>query len=198
MIKVWVDKLKTEMTPLAAYGLIFIGFLALWLVFDNFSNRLEALKTQTQAAQAEYIALSQVKEDAGWEERLKYSLAARKQSDALVWSGKSQGVIAAKIQQALRGILAKTGMKSPQVSIDGNVENVDGVDVMRFTASGLVADGHRAIDVLAHFDGYQPGLFLQDFNITFRAKNPSLLTISGVAPIKIVTSQNATKAGGRL
>lgn len=183
----FVERLKSESSPLALYGLIFLACVLSVLALDTFSNAAQKQRAKLKSAQAELAALYQVKETDFWEDRLEKSLLLRQASENAVWSGNTAGVISANFQQAFQQIIQPYPHQQLRIRINPEVETVNELTVLTYDVSVLLTASDHVADVLAAVASYPKTIIILDSDITLdpRGKRLSRLTLSGVLPVNM-------------
>ncbi len=183
-----------EMTPLAAYGLIAIGCVLAFLGLEKFSRAEAALKRDVISAQTELATLTAIRDTDYWADRLGQSTQARQQLQTALWRGQTSGVIAAELQQALRQLASAHNFNKIQVRVDPDPAEIDGISVLSFEFTGWAPSAKTLADF---FEGIavNPKIIILDevdFAQSLRDRRPPRLSLSGLIPVQIVSSQ----AGG--
>jgi hypothetical protein len=179
-----------QMSPLAGYGLCFIVMILGGLGLERFSAAENTLERGVIAAQTELATLAAIKDTDHWAERLIESTKARQQLQSEIWLGNTSGVIAAELQQALRGLAQQHKFENIQVRVDPDPLETEGVTVLNFEFSGRAPSAKVLAD---YFEGLavSPKLILIDeayFAQNVRSPRPPVLTFSGFIPVQIAPS----------
>lgn len=192
-----IERLKSESSPLALYGLIFLACVLCILALDTLSNAAQKKQETLKSAKAELAALYQVKETDFWQGRLETSLLLRQASDKAVWSGNTAGVISANFQQTFQQIVQPYPNQQLRIRINPEVETVNDLTVLTYDVSVLLTASEYVADVLAAVAAYPKTIIILDSDITLdpRGERLSRLTLSGVLPVNI-TPPAATDSPG--
>ncbi len=178
------DIKNIEITPLAAYGLTVLAFIVAWLGTQHLSEATMARKVKAQEARLELAQLEQIQGTDIWAKRFEISEQFHENAQQKIWTGATNGVIDASLQQSLRAIAGAANMTSVQLDI-APPDTIDTVDFMQFTMSGLIPDGERVIDVLSALTKNTPHIIAMDMSVTIRQNRPSRLVVSGRVPMRV-------------
>ena len=179
----WIN---LEMTPIVAYGLAAIFLILGSVGLGRIAGATASISERAQSAQAELYSLSKIQDTNIWEERLALSERATTQTGQQILTGATVGVIAAKLQQTLRGVASGSQLKSPQIKVNAHIEQIEGLDVVQFTFFGLARDWDSVIDVLAALASNDHKLIINEMSFNqSQGGNQSRLSIAGIVPVKI-------------
>lgn len=179
-----------EMSPLAGYGLCFLALIMGGLGLEKFAAKEAQVKRGVIAAQTEFATLSAIGDTEHWASRLLESTEARQQLQSEIWQGNTSGVIAAEVQQALRGLAQSHGFDNIKVRVDPDPVDVDGIFVLNFEFSGRAPTPKTLAD---YFEGLatSPKMIIIDearFTQTLRSPRPPVFTMSGLVPVQIAAA----------
>jgi len=181
-----------EVSPLAGYGLCFIALILGGLGLERFSAAEIQLERGVIAAQTELATLSAIKDTDHWAGRLIESTKARQQLQSEIWLGNTSGVIAAELQQALRGMAQRHKFENIQVRVDPDPLETEGVTVLNFEFSGRAPSSKVLADYFEDL-AISPKMILIDeayFAQNLRSPRPPVLTLSGFIPVQITQGGN--------
>ncbi len=179
----WLDY---KATPLSAYGLIALIFLSAFFGLDKLAQANHNYLSQLETAQQELALLSAIDGQDIWSQRKDESRALKISLNAALWPGHTAGAIAAQLQQSLRQKAAGLDMKNIRVIVDAEPAEVGNVTVLNFELSGLLPPHKSLHDTLAVLAEDKYSLNVEQASLTFSQRRPSLLRLSGIAPIKIL------------
>ena len=186
-----LSRINLEMTPIVAYGLAAIFLILGGVGLGRMAGATASISERAQSAQAELYSLSKIQDTNIWEERLAISELAAAQTNQQILTGATIGVIAAELQQTLRGIASRSNLKSPQIKVNAHIEQIEGLDVVQFTFFGLAPDWGSVIDVLAALASDSHKLIVNELSFNqSRGRNGSRFSAAGIAPIKIQKAPN--------
>ena len=182
-----------EMSPLAAYGLVAIALIFGVLGLEKFSATENRLAQKVITAQTELATLSAIGETDHWDTRLLESTKAREHIQSEIWQGNTGGVIAAEVQQALRGIAAKNKFTSVQIRVDPDPIEIDGVTVINFEFRGQAPTSKALAN---YFEDLALGAKLMivdemSFAQSIRERRPPRVNFAGIAPVQIAPNGGA-------
>jgi len=185
-----------EMTPLAAYGLLFIACVMGALGLERFASAEAELEQRVIIAQTELATLSAIRETDHWTDRLAQSNEARKSLQSEIWQGRTTGVIAAELQQSLRKI--STGLKFDQlqVRVDPELAESEGVNMLTFEMTGRARSSKDFADFFEAIAVHEKIIILDEFDFaqSLRDRRPPRLSLSGRIPIQISSASDTAEA----
>lgn len=183
----WLEKLNLEITPIVAYGLVAIVFIFGLLGLEKFKVADDGLRTRLETAQRELSTLNQIKETDIWSDRLVESTEKKASAVNKVWTGTTNGVVAAQLQQSLRTIFTAQGATGLRVNVDPQVNNVGGIDILTFDLSTRVPAGKKIIDVYQNIADHKNAIVLTEISAvhSLRYKRPTQINMSGIIPIRV-------------
>lgn len=184
-----------EMTPLAAYGLLIMACILGFLGLEKFASAEAQLEQRVISAQTELATLSTIRETDYWSDRLAQSTEARNVLQSQLWQGRTSGVIAAELQQTLRGMVTKLEFDQIQLRVDPDPVEIDGVSMLSFEMSSRARSSKDFADLFLDIANFEKILIIDefDFSQSLRDRRPPRLAMSGRVPIQI---QTATQTGG--
>jgi len=185
-ITLWLDQ---KATPLSAYGLIFLIILAAFFGLDKLAKTNSSALTALKSSQQELALLSAIDGQDIWEARKDSSAILKTEFDGALWEGKTAGAIAAQLQQNLRGKARDLKMKNIRVLVDSDPIEIGNLSVLNFELSGLLPPQKTIHDSLAALANETHGLNVNQASLTFATRRPSLMRLSGIAPIKMPPSE---------
>lgn len=182
-----------EFTPLVAYGLLTITCVLGFLGLESFAKADADLERRVVAAQTEFATLSTIRETDYWDDRLVQSTSARAELQNQIWQGRTSGVIAAELQQALNLIATTLKFDQIQIRVDPNPVDVDGINVLTFEFTGLAPSSKVFADFFEAIATYEKILILDelDFSQSLRDRRPTRIGMIGRAPIQIILTENS-------
>lgn len=177
----WLDH---KATPLSAYGLILLMVLAAFFSLDKLAAINKASLSSLESSQQELALLSAIDGQDIWAARKDESAEIKAALDGALWQGTTAGAIAAQLQQNLRGKAKTLKMKNIRVIVDPKPAEAGNLSVLNFELSGLLPPSTTLHDSLALLAGERYNLNVNQASLTFSTRRPSLLRLSGTAPIK--------------
>ncbi|MBL4591753.1 MAG: hypothetical protein JKY96_07315 [Phycisphaerales bacterium] len=183
-----LNNLNLEITPIVAYGLAFVFLILGGLGLARLSDSVADIGARAQVARIELHDLSQIQGTDVWEARLNLSEQIRAQRATKILTGETGGVMAAVIQQALRQLVADTGLQTPQIQVSPEPEDVDGIDVIQFTFTGFAKDWDTVIEALSVMVSGDTQMFIYEMSYTPPIPSQagiSLFRVVGMVPVKI-------------
>lgn len=188
MMKKFWEQLDWRVTPIVAYGLVFIGVVLGWLLLEQLVQANKSAHQRLIEEKAQLSALLKIQEDDSWEERLAFSVKRRQSAQEALWSGSTPGVIAANFQQSLRKIAADQLAENVNVRVDPEVTNINGIDVLAFDFSGWLPPGDSVFEVLMALARQPHHVAISDvsFSHSLRDRDETRLTLSGFIPVALV------------
>lgn len=188
-----LNRLKSEMSPITAYGLIFLICVLCFLGLDTLAGKVRTNSATLNAAQIELATLNDVKETDFWEQRLDESLRLRKSSNDSLWSGDTSGVIAANAQQTFQSLFLPYQTQQLRIRIEPEIETIENVPTLFFDISGLLVKPQDVADVLAAIAAHPKSIIIVDANLALdpRMERPTRMSISGVLPVRLNASNPA-------
>ncbi|MGB0906118.1 MAG: hypothetical protein ACPGVT_01395 [Maricaulaceae bacterium] len=194
------ERLKSETTPVVAYGIVFLLCVMAWLTLGRFSQAERALASKVVMAQTELANLENLSGESEWESRLAGAMKRRDEVQNKVWVGSTTGVVAANVQQALQSIGEDLYYERMQARADPEMIDVEGVDVLSFEFSGQAPSGKDIVKLFEALASYPKTIIIQEieFSQNLRDMRSPRLTISGIIPVKITASEqvNIATVGG--
>ncbi len=183
------------MTPLAAYGLLFIACVLGVLGLERFASAETALEQRVIAAQTELSTLSAIRETDHWADRLAQSSAARQALQAEIWQGPTAGVIAAELQQSLRKISNDLKFDQLQVRVDPEPADSEGVSMLTFEMTGRARSSKDFADFFQAIAVHDKIIIIDEFDFaqSLRDRRPPRLAMSGRAPIQLSSTAAGTE-----
>lgn len=181
-----------DVSPLAAYGLCFILLILGGLGLERFAAAESHLESKVITAQTELATLTAIKDTDYWARRLIDSTKARQQLESEIWLGDTGGVIAAELQQALRGMAQRHKFDNVQVRVDPDPLETEGVTVLNFEFNGRAPSANILVDYFESL-AVSPKMILIDetyFAQNLRSPRPPVLTLSGYIPVQITQNGN--------
>jgi hypothetical protein len=176
----WLDQ---KATPISAYGLIFLLGLTAFFGLDKLISVNKAALASLNASQQELALLSAIDGQDIWSARKNESADLKSAFDAQLWQGETAGAIAARLQQDLRRKAGGLEMKNIRVIVDPQPSEAGALSVLNFELSGLLPPHKTLHDSLAVLAGDKYSLTVNQASLTFATRRPSLLRLSGIAPI---------------
>jgi len=191
-----LQRLNLEITPIIAYGLVFLAVILAGVGLDRLSTLEKDIETKVAAAKNELIILEGIKDTDIWADRLALSLNARQSADNKMWTGPTSGVIAARLQQTLRNISKAHNIQNIRLRIDPEPTNVDTVQVLAFDLQGAAPETRTTVDILSGFASHPQIILIKEATITNTVRNrpPTHINISGFAPIRIQAAPAAASS----
>lgn len=188
-----VSRKDFEVTPLVAYGLVFLLLVFGGLGLQKFWRVENSLAATVIEMQSEVASLQKLSGEDVWEGRFEQSLVMRQSVDGALWTGQTTGVIAAQLQQALRSEASKIGFDSIQVRVDPDIIERDGVEVLSFEFAGRAPDGKGIVSLIEAVAVNPKRLIIRDvdFGQNTRSKNRPRLAMGGIIPVRIAAAQAA-------
>lgn len=193
----WLDRTDMQITPLVAYGLVFLGAVLAWLGLEKFNRAETELANKVRGVQTELATLQNLSAADEWSERLAVAMERRNAALSETWSGRTPGVIAAQLQQAIR----KTSLALDYTQINIRVEpegvDIDGISVLSFEFSGQAPDG-KAIPSLLEGLAAEPRRIVVtelDFFQSVRDRRRPRVTLSGIVPITLAAGETSGGEG---
>ncbi len=185
------------MTPLVAYGLVLIACVLGFLGLEKFAAEEAELERRVITAQTELATLSTIKETDYWPDRLAQSTRTRDQLQSQIWQGRTSGLIAAELQQALRAMATGLKFNQIQIRVDPDPEDIEGINMLSFEMSGRALSSKDFADFFEDIATYDKILIIDEFDFaqSLRDRRPPRLAISGRVPIQI--SQPASTNRGQ-
>ena len=188
-ISQWLDHKATALT---AYGVVALIALAAFFGLEKIAVNNSVALSQLQDARQEHALLSAVDGQDIWQARRKDSEALRSALSQTLWQGDTAGVIAAQLQQTLRRTGQKLGMRNVRVIVDPTPNDDKAIPALNFELSGLLPKDKTIHDMLAELAKDTHFLDVNQASLTFATRRPSLMRISGIAPIKTPPAQEGS------
>jgi len=185
----YLDKLDNELSPIVGYGLVILCLIVAYLGIDSLKRHVDTLRSDLTVSANALKSLEQIQSEAIWEERLVQSRAARDVTMQAEWTGQTQGIIAAGLQQRLRAITRKAKLKSVRIRVEPEIDTLDGIDVLYFELRGTAENGDVVTDIIADIAADPRLIIVQDSNLSFQSRRPSQISLSGLIPIRLLTEQ---------
>jgi len=185
-----------EMTPLAAYGLLLIACVLGFLGLEKLASAEADLEKRVVNAQTELATLSAIRDTDHWAGRLAQSSDARKSLDSGIWQGRTAGVIAAQVQQALRGMATDLEFDQLQVRVDPDPEDSDGINVLTFELTGRARSSKDFADFFKDIAAYDAIIIIDEFDFaqSLRDRRSPRLNMAGRIPVKISPNDDENEA----
>jgi len=150
-----ISKSQLEVTPIVAYGGIFVATVFAFMGLESFWRHENALAEKVVAAQNELATKETLSESDEWAARFEQSRLMREATLSAIWTGATGGVIAAELQQALRKKAQGLGFEQVQVKVDPSPIDVDHIARRKNTrVNGRGRREQSKTDCLAH-SGFQ-------------------------------------------
>ncbi len=192
----FIDQLDLKITPLAAYGLVALGFIVGGLLLGQLSSAVQQVKAEAQLARSDLANLREIQETDVWADRLTQSIAARNATEKTVWSGLTYGVISAGLQQELNTIGQTAGLTALKITINPIADEVDGLQVMQFTFRGMASDWASIIDLLTEMAEQPRTIIFNELSFSKPRSRPALFRAAGLIPIQIEPASDSASNGG--
>ena len=176
-----------EMTPLAAYGLLLIACVLGFLGLEKLAAAETDMERRVISAQTELATLSAIKDTDYWPERLAQSMQAREQLQTQIWQGRTPGVIAAELQQALRAMMTTLKFDQIRIRVNPDPEDIDGIKMLSFEISGRARSSKDFADFFENIATYNKIMIVDEFDFaqSLRDRRRPRLALSGRVPIQI-------------
>lgn len=186
-----ISRKDFEVTPIVAYGLVFLLLVLGGLGLQKFWRVENALAADVITIQTEVASLERLSGDTQWEGRLEQSLALRAQVDAAIWQGPTTGVIAAELQQSLRRAASGLGYDAIQLRVDPEAVERDGAQVLSFEFAARAPDGKGIVSLFEAVAVMPKQVVIRDvdFSQNIRDRNRPRLAMGGIIPIRVVTPE---------
>jgi len=191
-IENWLDH---KATPLSAYGLICLMILAAFFGLDKLANANQSSLASLESSRQELALLSAIDGQDIWATRKDESADVKAALDSTLWQGGTAGAIAAQLQQNLREKAQGFKMKNIRVIVDSDPVELGNISVLNFELSGLLPPSTSLHDSLSILAGEEYTLNIDQASLTFSTRRPSLLRLSGTAPIKIPAPDSGPNSG---
>lgn len=193
-MEIFGRELDFTVTPVVAYGAI--GLLAIigFLGIERYSQIVQVSAERDRNAYSEYVLLEQIKGAAVWQSRLEDSIKLRQYMEDQIWSGSTNGLIAAQLTQKLYTISDELGLYDVNVRVDSEPTDIDNMTVLTFEFVSKVQKGKGVVDVLAEIAKEPRAIIVTESNFahSLRDRRPTRLRVSGIIPIKIVPPESRT------
>jgi len=128
----------SKLSPLAAYGVVILAAIILYMIVENLNTRVQIKADAVEEAQVELITLDQLKASTVWEERLLVSEKIKTNAEKTVWSGPTEGVISATLEQYLRDVSGAENLRNLKVTTDPEPVTINDIDTISFEVSGAI------------------------------------------------------------
>ena len=193
-----ISKSQLEVTPIVAYGGIFVATVFACMGLESFWRHETTLAEKVVAAQNELATKETLSESDEWAARFEQSRLMREATLSAIWTGATGGVIAAELQQALRKKAQSLGFEQVQVKVDPSPIDVDGLPVLSFEFTGTSPDGKTLVSMAEAVASNPKRIVLRtvDFNQDVRDRRKPRLSLGGIIPVQITTGAQA--GGGSL
>lgn len=185
--KNWLDD---KATPISAYGLVFVIILAGFFSLDKLAAINKSTLSSLEASKQELALLSAIDGQDIWALRKDDSAALKTSLDGALWEGITAGAIAAQLQQNLRQKASGLNMKNIRVIVDSDPIEIGNMSVLTFEMSGLLPPQKTVHDMLAELANETYSLNVNQASLTFSTRRPSLIRMSGTAPVKILPAES--------
>jgi len=185
----WLDR---KATPIVAYGLICLMILAVFFSLDKLASANKSTLTALKSSQQELALLSAIDGQDIWSARKDESDDLKGVVETTLWEGETAGAIAARLQQDLRRKAQGLQMKNIRVLVDSEPADIGNLSVLNFELSGLLPPHKTLHDSLAALASDTYSLNVNQANLTFATRRPSLIRLSGIAPIKLPQAETGT------
>ena len=186
MKKLWAQ-MDWRITPIVAYGLVFIGVTIGGLLFEQLVQLNKSTHQRLIDEKTQLGALLKIQEDDAWEERLALSVKRKQSAQESLWSGSTPGVIAANFQQSLRKIATDQDAENINVRVDPEVTSINGINVLAFDFTLWVPPGDSVFEVLMALAKQPHHVAVSDisFSHSLRDRAETRLTMSGFIPVTL-------------
>lgn len=188
-----ISKSDLEVTPIVAYGAIFMALVFGVMGLEAFWRHENTLAEKVVAVQNDLATQETLSGSDEWAARFEQSRDLRQQTLAALWSGNTAGVIGAELQQALRKDAQALGYEQIQVRVDPTPVDVDGLMVMSFEFNGIAPDGKSIVSLTEAVAVHPKRIILRDmdFSQDIRDRRRPRLAMGGIIPVQINTGAQA-------
>lgn len=191
------DFKSVKLTPLSAYGLVALLVIILFWIIGVLGDAVNEKAENVANAQIELETLNQLKTTNIWESRLLESEYILADVTRGLWVGPTEGVIAAKLEQALRSNAQAVPVSNMRTNVEAVSTKIGTLDVLAFELSGSVTPPSSPLDMLTKIASEEQSIFVKDMslNLDGRGRTASQFSISGYAPILVQETSSSSTAG---
>lgn len=188
---VWRDRVRRGFSPRARLGVLALALVLVvlaWLELDASSARLRDEIARAQSA-------SQLQLEAGavesWREKAARAEAALDVLSSRLWTGDTQGIVAARIEGYLRDLPALEGARNLRIRVDPEPVDLEGQPVLRYELSAILDEGVDSVRLLAGMLGGDRMLTVEQLNFSFSRLTGATATVEGYAPFQLAGEAGA-------
>lgn len=176
---------REAVTPRARLGLlIFAGLIFLWLYIALGD---EAERTRAEIHQMRDVGALSVDPASRveWARRAETAGRLRETLTERLWSGRTAGIIAARIEEDLRGLPTFRAATSLRLQVQPEPVSLDGQLVLRFDVSARLRSPQDVAALLGAFLGHDKLLLIDQLDVRAGRIGGANMTLRGYAPIAI-------------
>jgi len=190
MIGALKETIEKEATPLVRYGGVLIFFVLASILSLDFHAFNDDHQNVLVGKQTELVALRQVEATDIWTDRYAQSKDLKELVEGRLWTGQTSGIISANVQQSLQKILKNVGAEQILITVDPNVDEINGITVLNFGVTCNLPSGSDLINILLENAIHSKSIIIAELRMTnnLRSSGPSRLNINGFIPIGIQLS----------
>lgn len=183
----------SKLSPLAAYGVVILAAIILYMIVENLNTRVQIKADAVEEAQVELITLDQLKASTVWEERLLVSEKIKTNAEKTVWSGPTEGVISATLEQYLRDVSGAENLRNLKVTTDPEPVTINDIDTISFEVSGAIPATLSPVKIVADLALSERRIFIKETSFTLSGGRSRLssFSITGFVPISVTDSSAA-------
>lgn len=195
MSQSFAKNMDLKITPIVAYGLVFLMVMIGYLGLDKLVDKNSQLAQKLIVEQENLHIMQTIQASDIWEGRLAQSIEIRDLAKDSLWPGKSAGVIAAQFQQEIRKIAKTLEAKNVRIQVEAEPVSIENTDMLAFEFSAFLPIGDTVFALYNALAQQQHIVLVQDSNFShsLRDKHPTRLIVSGFIPIKISASTPQNK-----
>jgi len=177
----------SNLSPLAAYGVVILFFLILYMALENLQGRVQVKAEAVQEAQIELMTLDRLKASTVWEERLRLSENIKDNADATLWTGATEGVISATLEQYLRDVVGAEKLRNIRIVTDPVPVTVNDIETLSFEVSGAIPASLSPVKIVADLAMSERRVFIKETSLSLArgGSRLSAFSVSGFVPIAV-------------
>lgn len=181
------QKLDLQVTPIVAYGLVFLLFLFSWLGVERLNVVKQTLGEDNESLRTRLAVVENIKSQDQWSSRLDYSIAYKNQINASLWRANTSGVIAAELQQFLQKVTDDNGLNNVTIRVDSDPSKIGDLNAMSFDLTGVVDAAYGSTNLLGQLSESGRQVIINEVNITTdpQGVRSTRVILAGVIPIEL-------------
>jgi len=157
------------------------------MALENLQGRVQVKAEAVQEAQIELMTLDRLKASTVWEERLRLSENIKDNAQATLWTGATEGVISATLEQYLRDVVGAETLRNIRIVTDPVPVTVNDIETLSFEVSGAIPASLSPVKIVADLAMSERRVFIKETSLSLARGGSRLssFSVSGFIPIAV-------------